>query len=156
MLWMAALTTLVASGIAMRFPVPFFIVGRRRLLPLRWLSCKPLRTCRGLHAPTDVPENSSLGRPCVALSPATVARSLLLGLTLAWSCRSPTGARLRRMTASIRAFDCLNPRLLSAQPWELLRIPLVGPEARTSSVPIQLSLLLVSLPAWSAACRDQG
>ena len=49
------------------------------------------------------------------------------------------------MTASIRAFDCLNPRLLSAQPWELLRIPLVGPEARTSSVPIQ-----ISLPAWSA------
>ena len=47
-------------------------------------------------------------------------RSLLLGLILAWSCRSPTGARLRRMTASIRAFDCLNPRLLSAQPWELL------------------------------------
>ena len=28
------------------------------------------------------------------------------------------------MTASIRAFDCLNPRLLSAQPWELLRISL--------------------------------
>ena len=110
------------------------IVGRRRLLPLRWLSCKPLRTCRGLRAPTDVPENSSLGRPCVALSPATVARSLLLGLTLAWSCRSPTGARLPRMTASIRAFDCLNPRLLSAQPWELLRIPLVGPEARFSSL----------------------
>ena len=57
------------------------------------------------------------------------------------------------MTASIRAFDCLNPRLLSAQPWELLRIPLVGPEARTSSVPMQLSLLLAFLGLLPAGTR---
>ena len=137
MLWMAALATLVVSGVAIHCWAAEVVA----------FALAKLQALGGLHAPTDVPENSSLGRPCVALSPATVARSLLLGLTLAWSCRSPTGARLRRMTASIRAFDCLNPRLLSAQPWELLRIPLVGPEAHTSSVPIQLSLLLVSLPA---------
>ena len=156
MLWMAALTTLVASGIAMGFPVPFFIVGRRRLLPLRWLSCKPLRTCRGQHAPTDVPENSSYeGRPCgaVASNSREVATAwAYLGLVL----QEPYWGEAAENDCFHPAFDCLNPRLLSAQPWELLRIPLVGPEARTSSVPIQLSLLLVSLPAWSAACRDQG
>ena len=152
MLWMAALTTLVASGIAMGFPVPFFIVGRRRLLPLQLaLAYLPRATCPDRRAGELLVGTPLCG--AVASNSREVATAwAYLGLVL----QNPTGARLRRMTASIRAFDCLNPRLLSAQPWELLRIPLVGPEARTSSVPIQLSLLLVSLPAWSAACRDQG
>ena len=88
MLWMAALTTFVASGIAMGFPVPFFIVGRRRLLPLRWLSCKPLRTCRGLHAPTDVPENSSLFHPGIRLPKPSAALRAALGTaedSLGWA-----------------------------------------------------------------------
>ena len=155
MLWMAALTTLVASGIAMGFPVPFFIVGRRRLLPLRWLSCKPLRTCRAT-CPDRRAGELLVGTPlcgAVASNSREVATAwAYLGLVL----QEPYWGEAAENDCFHPAFDCLNPRLLSAQPWELLRIPLVGPEARTSSVPIQLSLLLVSLPAWSAACRDQG
>ena len=78
---------------------------------------QPLRTCRGQHASTcrrtprsEAPEwrcRQQQSRGCYCL------------LILAWSCRSPTGRGCGE-TASIRAFDCLNPRLLSAQPWELL------------------------------------
>ena len=130
---MAALTTLVASGIAMGFPVFLHCwaaeVVAFALAKLQALAYLPRATCPDRRAGELLVGTPLCG--AVASNSREVATAwAYLGLVL----QEPYWGEAAENDCFHPGIRLPKPRLLSAQPWELLRIPLVGRQRRARAV----------------------